>query len=149
MTTPRLRTGFPFLQVSTLRSLFRVVLSGFLLCVLCFGWVWPATAAAKGPHDKPKPYALIFGTVWAPDNRPLYGVKIKIRRADQKKARWELYSDRNGEFAQRLPPGRADYLVLPDLKGYNPPVGKQLQPGEEVKVHIQGDERVDIGLHLK
>ncbi len=149
MTTPRLRTGFPFLQVSTLRSLFRVVLSGFLLCVLCFGWVWPATAAAKGPHDKPKPYALIFGTVWAPDNRPLYGVKIKIRRADQKKARWELYSDRNGEFAQRLPPGRADYLVLPDLKGYNPPVGKQLQPGEEVKVHIEGDERVDIGLHLK
>lgn len=120
MTTPRLRTGFPFLQVSTLRSLFRVVLSGFLLCVLCFGWVWPATAAAKGPHDKPKPYALIFGTVWAPDNRPLYGVKIKIRRADQKKARWELYSDRNGEFAQRLPPGRADYLVLPDLKGYKP-----------------------------
>ena len=149
MTTPRLRTGFPFLQVSTLRSLFRVVLSGFLLCVLCFGWVWPATAAAKGPHDKPKPYALIFGTVWAPDNRPLYGVKMKIRRADQKKARWELYSDRNGEFAQRLPPGRADYLVLPDLKGYNPPVGKQLQPGEEVKVHIEGDERVDIGLHLK
>ena len=149
MTTPRLRTGFPFLQVSTLRSLFRVVLSGFLLCALCFGWVWPATAAAKGPHDKAKPYALIFGTVWSPDNRPLYGVKIKIRRADQKKARWELYSDRNGEFAQRLPPGRADYLVLPDLKGYNPPVGKQLQPGEEVKVHIEGDERVDIGLHLK
>jgi len=111
--------------------------------------VWPATAAAKGPHDKPKPYALIFGTVWAPDNRPLYGVKIKIRRADQKKARWELYSDRNGEFAPRLPPGRADYLVLPDLKGYKPPVGKQLQPGEEVKVHIEGDERVDIGLHLK
>jgi len=111
--------------------------------------VWPATAAAKGPHDKPKPYALIFGTVWAPDNRPLYGVKIKIRRADQKKARWELYSDRNGEFAQRLPPGRADYLVLPDLKGYKPPVGKQLQPGEEVKVRIEGDERVDIGLHLK
>ena len=149
MTTPRLRTGFPFLQVSTLRSLFRVVLSGFLLCVLCFGWVWPATAGGKGPHDKPKPYALIFGTVWSPDNRPLYGVKIKIRRADQKKARWELYSDRNGEFAQRLPPGRADYLVWPDLKGYKPPVGKQLQPGEEVKVHIEGDERVDIGLHLK
>jgi hypothetical protein len=35
------------------------------------------------------------------------------------------------------------------LKGYKPPAGKQLQPGEEVKVHIEGDERVDIGLHLK
>ena len=130
MTTPRLRTSFPFLQVSTLRSLFRVVLSGLLL------------------YDKPKPYALIFGTVWSPDNRPLYGVKIKIRRADQK-TRWELYSDHNGEFAQRLPPGRADYLVWADLKGYKPPAGKQLQPAKEVKVHIEGDERVDIGLHLK
>ena len=126
-----------------------MVLSGFLLCALCFGWVWPTTAAAKGPHDKAKPYALIFGTVWSPDNRPLYGVKIKIRRADQKKARWELYSDHNGEFAQRLPPGRADYLVWSDLKGYKPSAGKQLQPAEEVKVHIEGDERVDIGLHLK
>jgi hypothetical protein len=149
VTTPRLRTSFPFLQVSTLCRLFRVVLSGFLVCVLCFGWLWPATAAGKGPHDKPKPYALIFGTVWSPDNRPLYGVKIKIRRADRKKARWDLYSDHNGEFAQRVPPGRADYLVWADMKGYKPSAGKQLQPGEEVKVHIEGDERVDIGLHLK
>ena len=64
-------------------------------------------------------------------------MKIKIRRADQKKVRWELFSDHNGEFAQRLPPGRADYLVWSDLKGYKPPVGKQLQAGEEVKVHIE------------
>jgi hypothetical protein len=149
VTTPRLRAGFPFLQGSTLRSLFCVVLSGFLLCALCFEEVWPVAAAGIGPHDKPKPYALIFGTVWSADNRPLYGVKIKIRRADQKKARWELYSDHNGEFAQRLPPGRADYLVWADLKGYKPPAGKQLQPAKEVKVHVEGDERVDIGLHLK
>ena len=98
---------------------------------------------------KPKPYALIFGTVWTPDNRPLYGVKVKIRRANKKKAQWELYSDHNGEFAQRLPAGKADYLVWADLKGYKFPNGKQLQPGEEVKVHVEGDERVDIGLHLK
>jgi hypothetical protein len=149
VTTPRLRAGFPFLQVSTLRSLFRVVLSGFLLCALCFEEVWPVAAAGIGPHDKPKPYALIFGTVWSADNRPLYGVRIKIRRADKKKAHWELISDHNGEFAQRLPAGRADYLVWADLKRYKLPNGKQLQPGEEVKVHVEGDERVDIGLHLK
>jgi len=33
-------------------------------------------------------YALIFGTVWGPDDHPQYGVKVKIRRADQKKAHW-------------------------------------------------------------
>ena len=40
--------------------------------------------------DPRKSYALIVGTVWGPDDRPVYGVKVKIRRADQKKAKWEL-----------------------------------------------------------
>ena len=96
-----------------------------------------------------KPYALIFGTVWGPDDRPLYGVKVKIRRADQNKAHWELYSDHNGEFAQRLPAGKADYLVWADLKGYKSPGGKELHQPSEVKVHVDNDERADVGLHLK
>lgn len=74
---------------------------------------------------------------------------MKIRRADQKKAKWELYSDHNGEFAQRVPAGQADYLVWPDLKGYKSPFPKPLQAGEPIKVHIENDERADIGLHLK
>lgn len=99
--------------------------------------------------DPRKPYALIFGTVWGPDDRPVYGVHVKIRRADQKKAKWELYSDHRGEFAQRLPVGKADYVVWVDLKGLKSLDGKQLRLGEEVAVHIDGDERADIGLHLK
>ena len=34
--------------------------------------------------DPRKSYALIVGTVWGPDDRPVHGVKVKIRRADQK-----------------------------------------------------------------
>jgi hypothetical protein len=106
-------------------------------------------ASPRAEDKQQKPYALIFGTVWGPDSRPLYGVKVKIRRADQKKAKWELYSDHNGEFAQRVPAGQADYLVWADLKGYKSPAYKRLQPSEEIKVHIENDERADIGLHLK
>jgi hypothetical protein len=106
-------------------------------------------SASQGTPRPDKPYALIFGTVWGPDDRPLYGVKVKIRRADQKKARWELFSDRRGEFAQRLPPGPADYLIWADLKGFKSPTGKELHQAEEVKVHIENDERQDTGLHLK
>ncbi|MFY9648070.1 MAG: carboxypeptidase-like regulatory domain-containing protein, partial [Terriglobales bacterium] len=95
-----------------------------------------------------QPYALIFGTVWDPDGRPLYAVKVKIRRADEKKVRWELYSDHTGEFAQRVPVGKADYIVWADVKGYKLPSGKKLKPGSEVTVHIDDDERADIGLHL-
>lgn len=105
-----------------------------------------AVAAAQKPDQ---PYALLFGTVWGPDNHPLYGVKVRIRRADQKKAHWELYSDHNGEFAQRVPPGQADYLVSADLKDYKSRSGKELHQDGEVKVHVDNDERQDLGLHLK
>jgi hypothetical protein len=107
-----------------------------------------AAGARANEREKPAPYALIFGTVWDPSGQPLYGVKVKIRRADEKKARWELYSNHNGEFAQRVPTGKADYIVWADVKGYKLPNGRKLKPGAEVSVHIDDDERSDIGLHL-
>lgn len=102
--------------------------------------------SAKKPA---KPYSLIFGTVWGPDDRPVYGVRVRIRRAADKKAHWEQFSDHRGEFGQRLPPGPGDYVIWADLHGFKPLTGKQLSPGEEIKVHIDNEERQDIGLHLK
>src|ERR1700680_1768187 len=89
----------------------------FLTALLCFVAlpIFPhkvlANPAAALYQRPDQPYALIFGTVWGPDDHPLYGVKVKIRLADQKKAHWDLYSDHHVEFAQRVPPGPADYLV--------------------------------------
>jgi hypothetical protein len=147
VTIPRSRA---LLRSPTFRYSFwiRLLPAGLLLLVLCLE---PATAIPGGasPRDKSgeKPYALIYGTVWGPDDHPLYGVKVKIRRADQKKARWELYSDHSGEFAQRVPVGPADYVVWVDLKGYKYSVPLRLE--QDVKVHIDSDERQDIGVHLK
>ena len=107
-----------------------------------------ALSATAGDQPKDKPYALIFGTVWDPDGHPIYGVKVRIRRAEEKKVRWELYSDHRGEFAQRVPAGKTDYVVWADVKSYPALNGKRLQPGTEVTVHIDNDERQDIGLHL-
>jgi len=103
---------------------------------------------ARGEQPKNKPYSLIFGTVFDPDGRVVYGVKVRIRRASEKKVRWELYSDHSGEFAQRLPAGKMDYIVWADLKDFKLPSGKHLKSGTEVTVHIENDERADIGLHL-
>lgn len=104
---------------------------------------------AAAPDKKDKPYAIIFGTVWGPDNRPVYAVPVKIRLASDKpkKTRWEVYSDHNGEFAQRVPAGEADYILSADLKGLKPADGKPLH-AEDVKVHVYNDEREDTGLHL-
>lgn len=111
-----------------------------------------------GPHQgvlvaqksRGKPYALIAGTVWGPDDRPLYGVTVKIRKGTDKpkKVRWELYSDHMGEFAQRVPAGEADYVLWTDLKGFKPADGKPLHLVQEVTIHIYNDERQDVGLHL-
>jgi hypothetical protein len=100
-----------------------------------------AAAVLASEKRAEKPYALIFGTVYSPDNRPAYGVRVRIRRAEQKKARWELYSDHQGEFAQRVPAGAADYVVWAEPEGNH-------APRTEVKVHVENDERVNIGLHL-
>jgi hypothetical protein len=124
--------------------------SRITVLVLCFSEILGVGAGnfsfAGNKHQEP--YAVIFGTVWGPDDHPLYGVKVKIRRQHEKKARWELYSDHNGEFAQRVPAGKQDYVVWADAKSYKAQNGRPLQ-GDEVAVHVDDDERVDTGLHLK
>lgn len=102
------------------------------------------------PSPQAKPYALIAGTVWGPDDHPVYGVPVKIRRAKDKakKIRWEVYSDHMGEFAQRVPNGESDYILSADLKGFKTTDGRSLRLVKEVTVHIYNDEREDTGLHL-
>jgi hypothetical protein len=129
------------------RSLRPACLSLALLLLFAIGVRDPLAAAQK--QVKPnEPYALIFGTVWGPDDHPVFGVKVKIRRAQDKRARWELYSDHRGEFAQRISAGKADYVVWADPKNFKSADGKPLHPVQDVPVHVEGDERVDVSLHL-
>lgn len=125
-------------------SLRPIVVGAILFLIAAF----IAGPALAGERDKYPPYALIFGTVFGPDGRGVYGVKVKIRRARDKKARWELYSNHTGEFAQRVPVGPGDYVVSADVKGFKLPDGKHVEAGPEVNVHISGDERYDMGVHI-
>ena len=136
-------------RVSLHSNLLRLIPCFRTLPLTLFVLILIVPVLSHAGEDPRKPYALIFGTVWGPNDRPVYGVRVKIRRADQKKAKWELYSNHQGEFAQRLPAGKADYIVWADLKGFKSMSGKELSPGEQVTVHIEADERQDIGLHLK
>jgi hypothetical protein len=111
----------------------------FGLAVLLLLIAVPHSFAAE--KSKLKPYAVIIGTVFDAHSRIAPGVKVKIQRQGDKKPKWELVSDRNGEFAQRFPAGKADYLVWAEPKGKKGHIA-------ETKVHIESDERQDIGLHL-
>jgi len=70
------------------------------------------------------------------------GVPVRIRRASEKKFRWEQVSNHIGEFAQRVPVGTQDYIIQADIKT---PKGV---PKPETKVHIDDNERQDVGIHL-
>jgi hypothetical protein len=94
------------------------------------------------PAQEKKDYALIYGTVWGADNRAVAGVPIKVQRVGDKKPKWDLISDPRGEFAQRVPTGDNEYIIIADIKV--PKGGTKPQ----TKVHVYANERVDISLHF-
>ncbi len=114
---------------------------GAVLLLFAFCASALAPARAQKP-DLRKEYALIKGTVWSAENQPAYGVPVKIRLANEKKARWELMSDHRGEFAQRVPVGKQDYVIWADIK-----VGKGKAKPQTI-AHVEYDERIDVALHL-
>jgi hypothetical protein len=109
---------------------------------------------AEKKNKAEKPYALIFGTAYGPDDRPLYGVKVTIHPQTKKRPNWRLISDHRGEFAQRVPPGPADYLVrgeaeyAPVDENGKPQLSKKKKLKGETKIRVESEERLDIGLHL-
>jgi hypothetical protein len=123
------------------------------MCVL-LALVPSSAAATKDKPKKEKPYALIFGTAYGPNDRPLYGVKITIRPQKKKHPSWELISDHRGEFAQRVPPGQNDYLVCGEAEyapvgdDGKPQLSKKVRLKGETRVHVDNQERRDISLHL-
>jgi len=60
---------------------------------------------------------LVRGTVFTPGGLALPGAELHIRRASEKKFRWNDVANSRGEFAIRVKMG-ADYEVVAHAKGY-------------------------------
>lgn len=120
-----------------------------LLFSLCLAIPLTSQTSHGRERKKAGDYALIFGTVWGPDDRPVAGINVNIRRSGDTKPRWVVRSNARGEFLQRVPVGRADYVVWADIRSYKLPAGKHLRESPQVTVHLDNNERADTGLHLK
>jgi hypothetical protein len=118
----------------------------FLSLLLCLAPLFAYPKDKKKEHTK-EPYALIYGTVYGPDDHVVQGVRVLIRKSDANKPKYELVSDSRGEFAQRVPVGPADYIISADPKSF--PKKSEMKPGKEVKLHVRADERQDTSLHLE
>jgi|SRR5712664_819215 hypothetical protein len=81
----------------------------------------PTPAASTGnPAKKKYSHAddfLIRGTVFNDKALSAPGVQLRIRRAGDKKFRWESYTNSRGEFAVRVPQGSA-YEMVVRAKGF-------------------------------
>ena len=84
----------------------------------------PTSQASAGTRSKPgkRKYShindfLIRGTVFTDKALSFPGVQLRIRRAGEKKFRWESYTNSRGEFAVRVPQG-SDYEMVVHAKGF-------------------------------
>jgi hypothetical protein len=84
----------------------------------------PATRSPEVSSSKPgkAKYShvndlLIRGTVFNDKALSFPGVQLRIRRAGEKKFRWESYTNSRGEFAVRVPQG-SDYEMVVRAKGF-------------------------------
>jgi len=68
----------------------------------------------KHAHD-----FLIYVTVFTDQGFALPGATARVRRAEEKKWRWDSVSDERGEFAIRVPEGD-QYEMMIEAKGFLP-----------------------------
>jgi len=99
----------------------------------------PAPAAKKKKKQSKKAEAIIAGTVFESSGLLLRGAKVEAASADGGRVLGRAVSDSRGEFAIRVPAGRADYIVAAEARGF--------ERGEK-KVEVYGDEKVRISLIL-
>ena len=79
----------------------------------------PAESSTK-PQKQKNSHAndfLIIGTVFDAKGYAFPGVELKIRRRNEKKYRWDSYTNSRGDFAVRVPQG-SDYEMLVRAKGF-------------------------------
>jgi hypothetical protein len=112
-----------------------------LLASLWCGFVPAARPAGqkRTPQEIFESQCLLFGTVFTDQGFALPGAEIKVRRASEKKFRWEANSDRRGEFGVRVPKGEA-YEISVKAKGYTPMVRT---------ADAKGTNRVDLVFRLQ
>jgi len=82
----------------------------------------PGTDSAQAASSSAKKNShaydfLIKGTVFTDKALAFPGVQLRIKRAGEKKFRWQTYTNSRGEFAVRVPQG-SDYELAVHAKGF-------------------------------
>jgi hypothetical protein len=94
------------------------------------------TQNSKGSHAHD---FLIFVTVFNDRGFALFGARARVRRAGEKKFRWEATSDHQGELGIRVPQG-AEYELTIEARGFKT---------QTRKIDARQDNRVDLTVPME
>jgi hypothetical protein len=101
--------------------------------------VTPTRAAAQNQPSQHANDFVIFATVFTQQGFSLPGARVRVRRVDEKKFRWEAMSDRRGELGIRVKQG-AEYELTIEAPGFKP---------ETRKIDAREGNREDLTFQLE
>ena len=131
----------PFLPTGHLTGMRRMISLLALICSL--GVVSaPAMPGAAQASSNSKTHAhdfVIFASVFTDHGYALPGARVRVRRTDEKKFRWEAVSDRQGELGIRVKQG-AEYELTIEARGFKP---------QTRKVDARDSNREDMTLQME
>jgi len=146
----RTKNSLPALRSSAARKAWgwrNAPLPARQIATLCLGILalaflrdFPA-AAQTGKQKSVPPHAVVAGTVFRDPGLAQAGAAVTLSLKDDAKGKklQTAASDTRGEFAFRVPPGPATYVVRAALKGFRP---------TQQEIEITGEEQVNATLLL-
>jgi hypothetical protein len=97
-----------------------------LLALICTAGAVNVPSLAGSSQKQSNSHAhdfVIFATVFSQQGFALPGARVRVRRADEQKFRWEAMSDRRGELGIRVKQG-AEYELTVEARGFKPQTRK-------------------------
>ncbi|MBI3665076.1 MAG: carboxypeptidase regulatory-like domain-containing protein [Acidobacteria bacterium] len=101
--------------------------------------VTPRAWAGEKKKSRITPQALLFGTVFQENGFSLHGARVVVTNADRPKEKKETKTDVQGEFAVRVPAGKARYSIEVSAEGF---------VSQSKTVEVAADERIDVTFRL-
>ena len=118
---------------------------GAALAVAMLSALWlaflagPGTQAGEKKKSKITPQALLFGSVFQENGFSLRGARVVVANVGHPREKKEAKTNVQGEFAVRVPAGKARYTVEVSAEGF---------ATQSKTIEVTGDERIDLSFRL-
>jgi hypothetical protein len=126
----------PFAHLNTMWRMITLLALVWAACAISVPVVAGSSRSQSNSHAHD---FVIFATVFTEQGFALPGARVRVRRADEQKFRWEAMSDRRGELGIRVKQC-AEYELTIEARGFKP---------QTRKVDAREGDREDLTLQME